>query len=78
MSVDNQDPTPIQARINDILSSGRSSQRTFAGAELAAEVDELEYLLAKAELELRSAEGRVEELRRELQDKRGPVRANTG
>lgn len=78
MSVDSQEPTPIQARINDILNSGRSAQRTFAGAELAAEVDELEFMLARAELDLRSAEARVEELRRELQEKRGPLRANTG
>ena len=78
MSIDNQEPTPIQDRINDILNSGRSAQRTFAGAELAAEVDELEFLLAKAELELRSAEARAEELRLELQEKRGSVRANTG
>lgn len=73
MPGDQQQKVPMQDRINDILNSGRSTNRTFAATEQAAEVDELEFQLARAEVDLCSARTRVEEINRKLTAKRRRV-----
>lgn len=74
---DNQSIQSIQQRISAILdySSGSTGGRSFAAPlspDEVKEVEELEYMLARAEAELRVAQTRVDALRRELNNKRGP------
>lgn len=67
----------LQDRINEILNGGRSNKRpVFAGVEQAQEVDELEFRLAQAEREMRAVQTRIEDLQRELSQKRRKVRLN--
>jgi len=73
---DNQSIQSIQQRISAILDySNGGSERSFAAPltqQQVEEVEELEYMLARAEAELRVAQTRVDALRRELNNKRGP------
>ena len=55
-------------RISSILSRNRSDQRDFGGwnQTQAEDAEEIEYLLARAEADLREAQARVDELKRKL------------
>lgn len=64
------DAKSIQQRVNAILSSYHERNKVFAAAVTAEEVEELEYLLARAEVELRGAQRKVDALREQLGDRR--------
>jgi hypothetical protein len=55
-------------RISSILSGNRSEQRDFGAwnQAQAEDAEEIEYLLARAEADLRAAQARVDELKRKL------------
>jgi hypothetical protein len=56
----------MQNRISSILSHDRPVKRDFGAWNQAEEVEEIEYLLARAEANLRDAQTRVDELKRKL------------
>ncbi len=65
----------IQSRVNAILSTYHERERVFASrlqvyTVTPEEVEELEYHLARAEVELREVQRRVDSLRAELESKR--------
>jgi len=53
-------------RISSILSRNRSDRREFSALNQADDAEEIEYLLARAEDDLREAQARVDELKRKL------------
>ena len=53
-------------RISSILSRNRSDQRDFGVSNQAEDAEEIEYLLARAEADLRAAQARVDELKLKL------------
>jgi division protein CdvB (Snf7/Vps24/ESCRT-III family) len=55
-------------RISSILSGERSVQRNFGtwNQTEAEDAEEIEYLLARAEVDLRAAQARVDELKKRL------------
>jgi len=53
-------------RINSILSRKDSDQRDFGVWNQAEDAEEIEYLLVRAEADLRAAQLRVDELKRKL------------
>ncbi len=63
----------IQQRVNAILSTYHDREKVFAAQATAEEVEELEYLLARAESELRAMQRKVDQLRSQLEDKRAKV-----
>jgi hypothetical protein len=62
------DKKSMHNRISNILSPSRSEQRNFGtwNQTQAEDAEEIEYLLARAEVELRAAQARVDELKRKL------------
>lgn len=56
----------MQHRISNILTRDRSGRRDFAAVIQAESAEETEYLLARAESDLREAQARVYELKRKL------------
>jgi hypothetical protein len=56
----------MQNRISGILTRDRSGQRDFGAWHQAEDAEETEYLLARAEADLRVAQARVDELKRKL------------
>lgn len=66
----------IQQRIYAILSDGQERKNFVPPPAPPEEVEELEYRLARAEIELREAQARVDQLRLELEAKRGPRSAS--
>jgi len=60
----------LQDRINEILNASQPAGPKFAGVELAEEVDELEFRLAQAQREMRAVQSRIDELQREIGQKR--------
>jgi hypothetical protein len=58
----------IQNRISSILARDCSDQRDFGAWNhaQAEDAEEIEYLLARAEADLREAQARVDELKRKL------------
>jgi hypothetical protein len=56
----------MEHRISNILGGDRAGQRDFAPCAQAEDAEELEYLLARAEVSLRDAQARVEELQGKL------------
>ena len=56
----------MEHRISSILGRNRAEQRDFAPCDQAEDAEELEYLLARAEVSLRDAQARVEELQEKL------------
>ncbi len=56
----------MQNRISSILSRDRSVKRDFGAWNQAEDAEEIEYLLARAEADLRDAQTRVDELKRKL------------
>ena len=56
----------MQHRISGILTCDRSDRRDFGAPLQAEDTDEIEYLLARAEADLREAQTRVDELKRKL------------
>lgn len=53
-------------RISSILSRKDADQRDFVVWNQAEDAEEIEYLLARAEADLRAAQLRVDELKRKL------------
>lgn len=56
----------MQNRISSILSRDRSVKSDFGAWNQAEDAEEIEYLLARAEADLRDAQTRVDELKRKL------------
>ena len=56
----------IQHRISGILTCDRSDRRDFGAPLQTEDAEEIEYLLARAEADLREAQARVGELKRKL------------
>jgi len=53
-------------RISSILSRNRSDRMDFGVSSQAEDAEEIEYLLARAEADLRAAQARVDELKLKL------------
>jgi len=64
----------IQDRISHILGKYHARHKHFGALESTEEVEELEYLLARAENEMREAYARVVKLRIQLENRRGPLK----
>ena len=62
--VDNE--KSMQHRISGILTCDRSDRRDFGARAQAGDAEEIEYLLARAEANLRGAQARVDELKQKL------------
>jgi hypothetical protein len=58
--------TSMHNRISSILSRNRSDQKVFGVSSQAEDAEEIEYLLARAEVDLRAAQARVDELKLKL------------
>ena len=56
----------MQNRISSILCRDRPEQREFGAWHQAEDAEEIEYLLARAEADLREAQARVNELKLKL------------
>ena len=56
----------IHSRISSILTRDGSDKREFGSCAQADDAEEVEYLLARAEADLRKAQARVDELKRKL------------
>jgi len=65
---DEDNKKSMQNRISSILSRNRSDKRDFGvwNQAHAEDAEEIEYLLARAEAELREAQARVDELKQKL------------
>ena len=68
MTGDEDTEKSMHNRISSILSGNRSEQRDFGAwnQAQAEDAEEIEYLLARAEADLREAQARVDELKRKL------------
>ena len=56
----------LQERVNSLLRGSPSSREAFSARPSKDEIGFHEYLLEKAELELRAAQAQVDELRQKL------------
>ena len=56
----------MQHQISGILARDSSDRRDFGAWAQAEDADEIEYLLARAEADLREAQARVDELKVKL------------
>ena len=65
---DEDNKKSMQNRISSILSRNRPDKRDFGvwNQAQAEDAEEIEYLLARAEAELREAQARVDELKQKL------------
>lgn len=72
-----QDPNhqtgSIHQCISNVLSNNHPERRVFAPVEAAIEVDRLEFQRARARMDLRAAQERVDELTRELERRQARV-----
>ena len=68
MAVHEDQEKSMHNRISSILSGERSVKRNFGtwNQAQAEDAEEIEYLLARAEIDLRSAQARVDELKKRL------------
>jgi len=68
MAGQEDDEKSMHNRISSILSRNRSEQRNFGtwNQAQAEDAEEIEYLLARAEADLRAAQARVDELKQKL------------
>lgn len=66
MTKEREHGTTLQQRVDDYLREEKSKGGLFAAPSQAAETDLKEYLLERAETELRATQARIEELRQEL------------
>jgi hypothetical protein len=66
MNRDRENRSSLQQRVNDYLRREGNGGDLFASPAQAAEADLREYLLERAEAELRATRARIEELQREL------------
>ena len=67
MTGDEDTEESMHSRISRILSRNRSDRRDFGASQTQAEdAEEIEYLLARAEADLREAQARVDELKLKL------------
>jgi len=69
----NGEELSIHQRISNVLKSGSSRPPVFTAVESSLEVDRLEFQLARAQIELRAAQQRVDELSRALETTRKPA-----
>lgn len=66
MAREGKNGSSLHERVNNYLRSERSKDGIFAAPVQAAETDLKEYLLERAEAELRATQVRIEELKQEL------------
>ncbi len=66
MTKERERGTSLQQRVNDYLREENPGGGLFAAPSPAAEADLTEYLLERAEAELRATQVRIEALRQEL------------
>ncbi len=68
MTADEGNEESMHSRISSILSRNRSDRRDFGAwnQTQAEDAEEIEYLLARAEADLREAQARVDELKSRL------------
>ena len=62
-----ENQTPLAQRVNDYLRSEGPTSQAFVGKESAAEVEMDEYLLQRAEAQLKAAQEQVQEIRDRLE-----------
>jgi hypothetical protein len=66
MKEDRENGTSLQQRVNSYLREEQPGDGVFAAPVQAAEAELKEYLLQRAETELRATQARIEALRQEL------------
>ncbi len=66
MKEDPKRETSLQQRVNSYLREEQPGSGPFAAPAQAAETELKEYLLERAEAELRATQARIEELRQEF------------